>query len=114
MFIRHDHNATISLAYDVIDTVPVLILHLCWFGFQTVRLSLMPDFEPNEYLFNTHKDKGEEHWEIFSWAVRDAMSKASGLPITNMSLRLKTKYYKYLIGKSNEDVVAAYHAEKRD
>lgn len=72
----------------------------------------MPDFEPNEYLFETHKDKGEEKWEIFAWAVRDAMSKASGLPTTSMSLRLKMKYYKYLIGKSNEDVVAAYHADK--
>lgn len=33
----------------------------------------LPEFQPNEYLFETHKNKGKERWEIFAWAVRDAM-----------------------------------------
>lgn len=40
----------------------------------------LPPFIPNDYLFETHKDKGTEKWEIYAWAVRDAMSKASGIP----------------------------------
>ena len=37
---------------------------------------VLPDFQPNEYLFETHKDKGTERWEIYAWAVRDIMMKA--------------------------------------
>ena len=39
---------------------------------------VLPQFIPNDYLFETHKDKGPEKWKIFAWAVRDAISKYSG------------------------------------
>jgi len=42
-------------------------------------MKILPPMMPNEYLFNEHKDKGEEKWEIFAWAVRDAMSLAGPL-----------------------------------
>jgi hypothetical protein len=42
-------------------------------------MQVLPDFIPNDYLFETHKDKGTEKWEIYAWAVRDIMSKTSGL-----------------------------------
>ena len=44
------------------------------------NLQELPPFVPNQYLFETHKDKGESEWEIYAWAVRDIMSKASGKP----------------------------------
>lgn len=37
------------------------------------EIVILPDFQPNEYLFETHKSKGEERWEVFAWAVRDVM-----------------------------------------
>ena len=45
----------------------------------------MPDFQPNEFLFENHKFSNDhveeyltenERWETFAWAVRDAMIKA--------------------------------------
>ena len=57
----------------------------------------MPPFEPNEYLFEKHADKGNERWEIFAWAVRDAMMKSGDFqPIDVLELEralkpLKTK-----------------------
>ena len=47
----------------------------------------MPPFIPNEYLFETHKGKSQtgDKWEIFAWAVRDAMCKASGLTMDDKS-----------------------------
>ena len=39
----------------------------------------MPPFIPNDYLFEKHKDKGEEKWEIYAWAMREAMCEAGGL-----------------------------------
>lgn len=44
-----------------------------------------PPFIPNDYLFETHKDKGKEKWEIFAWAVRDIMAKESGLEKDDVS-----------------------------
>lgn len=38
----------------------------------------LPLFVPNDYLFEKHKDKGTEKWEIIAWAVRDAMAKVGG------------------------------------
>lgn len=38
----------------------------------------MPDFKPNKYLLETHKDKGKDEWEIFAWAVRDVMARVGG------------------------------------
>jgi hypothetical protein len=40
----------------------------------------LPLFVPNEYLYETHKDKGTEKWEIYAWAVRDIIAKSSGKP----------------------------------
>jgi hypothetical protein len=39
-----------------------------------------PPFIPNDYLYEKHKDKGKEKWDIYAWAVRDVMCKVSGIP----------------------------------
>jgi len=38
-------------------------------GFE-IEVWRLPPFKPNDHLFETHKDKGKEKWEIFAWAVR--------------------------------------------
>ena len=58
----------------------------------------MPDFEPNEYLFKTHKDKGTERWEIFAWAVRDAMAKSGDFKLSDLKISEKVHYWGYLNG----------------
>ena len=67
----------------------------------------MPEFEPNEHLFEKHADKGKERWEIFAWSIRDAMSKASGLEVSYLPNRVKSIYSKYIDGHSDEDPTAA-------
>jgi hypothetical protein len=49
--------------------------------FYSAKISLieMPAFQPNDYLYTKHADKGKEKWEIFAWAVREAMADAAGL-----------------------------------
>lgn len=39
-----------------------------------VHMKVLPPFIPNDYLFETHKDKGREKWEIYAWAVREVMA----------------------------------------
>lgn len=38
-----------------------------------ITVKFFPPFQPNEYLFENHKDRGDERWKIFGWAVQDAM-----------------------------------------
>ena len=57
---------------------------------------MMPDFQPNDYLFETHKDKGNDRWEVFSWAVRDAIMNAGGFDACDLPLRQKMQYEAYM------------------
>ena len=52
----------------------------------------LPIFIPNDYLFENHANKGRERWEIIAWAVREAMSSASGLPKNEQPFRDKMNY----------------------
>ena len=56
----------------------------------------MPEFEPTEYLFETHADKGIERWEVYAWALREAMMKYGDLEPCNIALRDKLKYEAYM------------------
>ena len=105
LIIKLDLSASVSVCCDVIDAVPCILIQLCWLGWQTIELGSMPDFEPNEYLFEKYADKGEERWQIFAWAVREAMSKASGLPVSDLPNRTKLPYNNYLNGLTDEDPV---------
>ena len=103
LVIKLDLTATVSVSFEIIDELPRTILHLCWYGWQNIELIVMPDFEPNEYLFEQHNDKGSERWQISAWAVRDAMSKVSNLPVSDMPFRLKGAYWNYLAKKTDDD-----------
>jgi hypothetical protein len=56
----------------------------------------LPDFEPTEYLFKTHKDKGTERWEIYAWALRDMMLKVGNLKPCETPMKEKIVYEKYM------------------
>lgn len=58
----------------------------------TVKLLIMPEFEPTEYMFETHADKGRERWEVYAWALREAMMKYGDLEPCNIALRDKLVY----------------------
>lgn len=53
---------------------------------------ILPVFQPNDYLFETHKDKGNEKWEIYAWAVRHAMARAGQRGFDDTPLRDKLMY----------------------
>jgi hypothetical protein len=81
MVVVQSPEATVSLAQvgftlGIKDVLPIVFMHLSWLGVQTLELKVLPDFEPNDYLFANHADKGEERWQIYAWAVKDIMAKA--------------------------------------
>ena len=63
------------------------------------EVTIMPPFQPNEYLWKTHADKGTEKWEIFAWAVRDLMAKVGGFGKHDQSFKEKITLYNYYVGK---------------
>ena len=91
------------------DILPIVFLNFSWLGVHTFHMQVLPDFEPNEYLFTTHADKGKERWEIFAWAVRDIMQKQGKLGLSELPLRLKRVYFDYVGGRSDADPVLAYN-----
>ena len=69
---------TFSPAYDVIPFWPMIIMQMSLFDFKCEVLEL-PTFVPNEYLFTHHANKGKDRWEIYAWAIREAMSLAGDI-----------------------------------
>jgi len=62
----------------------------------------MPVFAPNDWLYEHHSDKGKSKHEIYAWAVRDAMCKASGLKPHDQAVREKLAYVGYLYGGAKD------------
>lgn len=90
MFLKYKWNI-VCPAFDIIEAIPLMILHLSWI-FYRCNVRIMPDFHPNEFLFTHHADKGTERWEIYAWAVRDAMIKCGSFDSIDAPLKLKRKY----------------------
>jgi len=68
----------------------------------TITVSVLPPFKPNQYLLETFKSKGKSDWEIFAWAVRDAMCDAGGFKSIDASAKDKILYKNFMTGKTNE------------
>ena len=80
VYIKADWNY-MSPAYTL-PPLPLVILNLSsLFNSMKITITVLPDFYPNEWLFENHKhcDNHREtlhRWEIYAWAVRDAMVRA--------------------------------------
>ena len=55
-------------------------------------------------MFETFKDMGPERWEIYAWAVRDAMMKAGGFEACDLTVRQKLQYEAHMQLKPNVEV----------
>ena len=54
---------------------------------------VLTPFIPNEYMFEKFKDKGAERAHVYAWVLREAMSKATGMPTDDkLDLLNKSEY----------------------
>jgi len=66
-----------------------------------VTVNIMPAFQPNDWLFKNHENC-ESHrdftkrWEIYAWAVRDAMIRAGDFSKETLLMRQKILYDNYM------------------
>lgn len=86
-YYKHD----IRMTYEIVPLQEILMC-MTMVNSKTATVKVMPPFIPNEYLFQTHKDKGTERWEIYAWAVRDAMCKEGGFKKSELRIRDRLKY----------------------
>ena len=95
VMMKYNLTGSVSVAYDVIEILPLAILQLSW-SCMSCKVIELPDFQPNDYLFSTHSDKGTERWEIFAWATRHLMAKEGGFSLCDIPLRDKVIYEGYM------------------
>jgi hypothetical protein len=67
---------------------------------------------PNDYLFEHHANKGDDRWEIYAWAVREAMSIASGLDKNEQPFRDKM-HYEVVLGFKKDRAQSMSKTEKK-
>lgn len=94
IFIKYGYH-TLNPAFDTIEFLPLAIMTLSW-GLFTFEVTVLPDFTPNEFLFEQHAEKGQERWEIYAWAVRDIIIKAGKFEECRQQMRHKIIYENYM------------------
>lgn len=89
--------------YEIIELVPFVMLLFASFSFRKAKITIMPEFTPTPYMLEKHADKGKEPWAIYAWCVRDAISRASGIPVLDEKLCLKDKmnFYELMNGRAD-------------
>ena len=75
---------------------------VCSWGVYSCDIQELPPFKPNDFMFEKFADKGNSKAEIFAWAVRDVVSKVSGLPKADQQARDKAIYKNFITGKTDE------------
>lgn len=55
MILKYQMNGSVHAAYDIIELLVLAILQMSW-SCGSVKLLIMPEFEPTDYLFETHKE----------------------------------------------------------
>ena len=58
------------------------------FNFKAV-IHELPPFVPNSHLFSKCNETGKERWQIFAESIREVMSKATQLKLTDQSFKEK-------------------------
>ena len=88
-------------AYSGLEFWPQLIQYMSSFCFYNLEIQVLPEFTPNEWMLNNHKDKGDKDWMIFAECVRLAMARQGGLYVSHRPIREMLAWEKFMKGHSN-------------
>mmetsp|Transcript_21910 Transcript_21910/g.19452 ORF Transcript_21910/g.19452 Transcript_21910/m.19452 type:complete len:252 (+) Transcript_21910:363-1118(+) len=79
-----------SPAHDIIPMGIHLVILLCQLK-NSVEVTQLPVFEPNEYLYKNHMKEGEEKWMAYANGVRTCIADTLKLPISQATLKQKVE-----------------------
>ena len=100
----------LSPAFTIMP-LPLLILQFSSFlNSMKITVRDLPDFHPNEWMFTKHINcenhrETLDRWEIYAWAVRDAMIRAGGFNQEKFLMRQKIVYDKYMMGNDKKAIL---------
>ena len=66
----------------------------------------LPLFIPNDYLFETHANKGNDRWEVYAWAIREIIAEVGGFEKSELPYRAKLQY-ETILGYRKEKCVVS-------
>ena len=91
-------------AYDAIEFFPLLIIYYSSFCMFNLKLTIMPEFTPTEWMLDNHRAKGEtgQDWEIYAECVREAMGHHGHLILDTRNIRDKLAYEEFMCGYVDE------------
>ena len=102
---------SVSLAMDVIE-MGYHFFFIISIPFHHYDLLSMPVFHPNDWMYKNSPFKGQDDWKVYADCVRDAMSKASGLPKATSVYEDKVQYLKIL--RSGEKLPTNEEMDKQE
>jgi hypothetical protein len=70
---------TLSPAFEIMPYFSLIVMQLSLISMIKVNVTMLPPFEPNEYLYTNYSHTGKEKWEIFAWACREVMAEAGNM-----------------------------------
>jgi len=91
-FVKFDQNRYMLPTYDTLPFWSVLIMYLSSFCFHHLRMTIMPEFTPTNWMLENQSKKGKEPWEIYSECVREAMIRHGEFETENHRIRDKLAY----------------------
>lgn len=92
---KYNTGGSSSLEFAIMPLLALIVMNMCFCGCSCDVIE-MPIFQANEYLFETHKDKGKERWEILAWAIREIICDVGGLIKCDTSLKEKLTYEEHM------------------
>ena len=88
-------------SYDTPSLPHQLVLWFSNLGVTISTLYIMPPFVPNQYMLDTHKDKGHCDWEIYAWCLRDAIAKQGGFGLSDLRTSDRLAYQDFMNKKTD-------------
>ena len=71
----------ISPTYETFGFWELIIFYLSSFCFFHLKMTIMPEFTPTNWMLQNHRAKGEQDWEIFAQCVREAIAEHGNLTL---------------------------------
>lgn len=77
------NSANVKVCQDVVGFKMIFMYGVC--GIITTKVHRLPVFAPNDYFWKHHWQEGkEEKWETFARVIRQIMSEAGGLKLSDL------------------------------
>jgi len=91
-------------AYDAIEFIPLLITYYSSLCMYNLKLTIMPEFTPTQWMLDNHGEKSAEghDWEVYAECVREAMGRHGNLILDTRNIRDKLAYEKFMCGHVDE------------